>query len=87
MFFWCHVRHLNPLKTHPERITELDKQMVNNLDYGDIKFLVSKKDYTKIERKNNTCINVIGYENGLVHPVHVLDVGFQDYMDLLLIVR
>ena len=60
--------------------------MVNNLNYVDIKFLVSKKDYTKIERKNNTCINVIYYENGLVHPVHVLDVSSQDYMDLLLTV-
>ena len=20
-FLWCHIRHLNPLKTHPERIT------------------------------------------------------------------
>ena len=31
--------------------------MVNNLDYKDIKFLVSKKDYSKIEKKNNVCIN------------------------------
>ena len=60
--------------------------MVNNLDYGDSKFLVSKKDYNKIERKNKTCINVIGYEHGLVHPVHVLDISFQDYLDLLLVV-
>ena len=24
-FFWCHVRHVNPVKTHPERITWEDK--------------------------------------------------------------
>ena len=24
-FLWCHVRHLNPLETHPERITKVDK--------------------------------------------------------------
>ena len=24
-FFWCHVRHVNSVKTHPERITREDK--------------------------------------------------------------
>ena len=25
-FLSCHVRHLNPLKIHPERITKVDKK-------------------------------------------------------------
>ena len=25
-FLWCHVRHANPLKEHPERITKKDKK-------------------------------------------------------------
>ena len=28
-FLWCHVRHLNPSKTHSERITTVDRHMVN----------------------------------------------------------
>ena len=32
--------------------------MVDNLDYEDIEFPVSKKDFGKIEKKNNICINV-----------------------------
>ena len=44
VFFWCHIKHLNPLKIHPERITKEDKNMVNDLDYGGIKFPVFKKD-------------------------------------------
>ena len=32
-FLWYHIRHLSPLKTHPERITKTDKKMVNHLDY------------------------------------------------------
>ena len=24
-FLWCHVRHINPLKEHPERITKIDR--------------------------------------------------------------
>ena len=44
-FLWCYIRHLNQLKIHLERITKADRRMVNNLDYVDIKFPVSKKDY------------------------------------------
>ena len=38
---WCHIRHLNPLKIHPERITKTDKNMVNDLDYKNIECPVS----------------------------------------------
>ena len=37
-FLWCHIRHLNPLKIHPERITKAYKRMINDLNYVDIKF-------------------------------------------------
>ena len=41
-FLWCHIRHLNPLKIHPERITIADISMVKDLSYEDIEFPVSK---------------------------------------------
>ena len=47
--------------------------MVNDIDYAYIKFPVSKKDYSKIEKRNNICINIFSYENDLVDPVHVSD--------------
>ena len=50
-FLWCHIRHLNPLKIHPERITKADKNMANNLDYEGIEFAVSKKDFKKIKNR------------------------------------
>ena len=68
-----HIRHLNPLKIHPERITKADKNMVSDLDYEDTEFPVSKKDFNKIEKKNNIFINVFCYEKNLVDPVHVSD--------------
>ena len=58
-FLWCRIRHLNPLKIHPERITKVDKKMINDLDYEGIKLPVSKKDYSRIGRQNNICINVL----------------------------
>ena len=48
--------------------------MVNNLGYVDIKFPVSKKHYSKIEQKNNICINVFSYENDLVYPVYTFQI-------------
>ena len=39
-FVWCHVRHINPVKMHPERITREDKKLLNNLNYDEIKFPV-----------------------------------------------
>ena len=74
-FLWCHIRHLNPLKIHPERIRKAEKtrlmiRIMKVLNFG------------KIEKKNNICINAFCYENGLVYPVHISDGKF---MDLLMI--
>ena len=58
-FLWCHIRYLNPLNKNPIRKIKLDKTMANNnLDYKYIKFPVYKKEYKKIEKKNNICINL-----------------------------
>ena len=84
-FLWCYIRHLNPLKIHPERITKKDKKMINDLNYEGIKFPVSKKDYCKIEKKNNIFIDVFSYENDLAYPVYVSDLKFKELLDLLLI--
>ena len=50
-FLWCHIRYLNPLKIHPERITKADKNMINDLDYEGIKFPVSKKIIVELKDK------------------------------------
>ena len=44
-----------------------------------------KKFFNKIEMKNNICINVFGYENGMVFPIYISDQKFEDSMDLLLL--
>ena len=65
-------------KIHPERITKVDKNMINDLDYKGIKFTVSKKDYCKIEKQVNICINVFCYENNLASPVYSSDQKFEN---------
>ena len=84
-FLWCHARHLNLVDKNPQRITKKDKEIVSKLIYEEIKFPVSKKDYCKIERQNNICINVFCYEGRLTYPVYLSNQSFKDCMDLLLI--
>ena len=66
---WCDVRHINPSKEHPERIKKAGKKIAENLDYDGVEFPVQEKDFSKIEKKNNICINMFGYENELVLPI------------------
>ena len=84
-FLWCHVRHINPVKVHPERITRENKTLAKDLNYDGIGFPLQEKDFDKIEVKNNICINVFGYENRLVFPIFVSDKKLKDSIDLLLI--
>ena len=76
------VKHI----TNPKEITQEDKELISDLDYDGIEFPVQEKDFDKIEVKNNICINVFGYENGLVFPIFVSDQKFEDSMDLLLLI-
>ena len=45
MFLWCHFRHINPVKIHPERITRKDKKLVNDLNYDGVEFHAGEKDF------------------------------------------
>ena len=54
--------------------------MINSLDYEGINFLFQKKDYCKIERQNNACINVFCYESGLTYPIYVSNQKLKVYI-------
>ena len=47
---------------------------------------MQEKDFSKIEVKSNICINVFGYEDELVFPIHYSDQKFEDSMDLLVLI-
>ena len=44
-FLWCHVRHINPVKDHPGRITKINEDFANNLNYDGIEFPVQEKKF------------------------------------------
>ena len=73
-------------KNIQKELEKFGKKIAEKLDYDGIEFPMQEKDFSKIEVKNNICINVFGYENGLVFPIYVSDQKFEDSMDLLLLI-
>ena len=54
MFLWCHVRHINPSKKHPERILKIDKKFIKHITNLEAiteegKEFISDIDYDEIE--------------------------------------
>ena len=74
-FLWCHVRHLNPSKEHPERLKKADQEIAKKLAYDGIELPVQEKDFNTIEVKNR-----------LVFPIYISDQKFEDSIDLLLLI-
>ena len=74
------------LKNIQEELKKSKKKIAEKLDYDGIEFPVKGKDFDKIEIKSNICINMFGYENGLVFPIYVSSQKFEDSMDLLLLI-
>ena len=56
-------------KNFQKELKKKDKKIAEKLDYDGIEFPVQEKDVSKIEVKNNICINVFGYENELVFSI------------------
>ena len=86
-FRWCHIRYPNTQKTNPQRIKRVDKKFIEGLDYTNIEFPVSQRQYNKIETQNSIRINVFGYEKGQPFPIHISKETFKDQMNLLLITK
>ena len=84
-FRWCHIRHLNPQGKDPQRIKKTDKIFICQLDYSSIEFPVTVKQINKIEKQNNICINLFGYEEKQPFPIYISKEKFIDHMELLLI--
>ena len=80
----CHIRHTNPEKIHPERITQKIKTLLTILIMTGFGFLFEKKILTRL--KCNICINVFCYESKLVFPIYISNQKFENSMNFLLII-
>ena len=51
VFFGCYIRRLHLVERHAERITKVDQNMINDLDYEGMKFPVAKKIIVELKDK------------------------------------
>ena len=88
-FRWCHVRHINPDKKDPQRITQKDRKIAQTLDYTGVTFPVTIKDMGRIEKQNKININAYLYnEDGkYVTPYRNSETEYGDTLNVLLIER
>ena len=63
-----------------------DKEFIKDVNYDGIEFPVSEENFSKLETKNNICINVFFNENKLTFPVYISDPKSKNLMDLVLII-
>ena len=61
--------------------------MINEQNYDGIDFPLSQKHYNKVKKQNSIRINVFGYENGQLFPIHISKETTEDQMNPLLITK
>ena len=84
-FLWCHVRHLNLINDHLTRIKKEDKKIADTLNYANINFPVSARDYDKIEDQNDICIKISSYEDKVICPIYISKKSFENCVNVLMI--
>ena len=83
------ICYLNPQEKHSLRIIKSDRDVLLELDYEDIEFPVSIKDYAKLEWKNTINLNIFGYdhENKHFYPIYVSKECNEEVLNLPLITK
>lgn len=69
-FLWSILAALHPVPAHPERVYHY-KNYENDLNMGDIEFPVSIEKIEKFEKLNKISVNVFGFEEGEIFPLHL----------------
>ena len=54
-FLLCYVKHIDPVKIHPEKLMQKDKELFSDPDYERIKCFMSEQK-NKVDWKNNNSI-------------------------------
>ena len=83
-FMWAVLAALHPSSPHAERITHY-AQYTNELDFTGIPFPMKICDVNKFEKLNDISVNVFGYEQGTLYPIHLTKTRGVRHVNLLLI--
>ena len=84
---WSLVRHLNPRKKNPQRITQSDREFAKRLDFSGITFPVTINQINRIEKQNKININLFGYDTvkKSFYPIQISKESYDDHLEVLYI--
>jgi len=84
-FKWCILAALHPIdrKDQPQRIQHY-RPYEHELNFEGIEFPVTIDKIPKFEKQNGIAVNVFGFEDGTLFPVHITEQRFDTHVDLLL---
>ena len=64
-FLWCHDKHINSVKIHPERITRKDKKnLLKTFSMMELNFLFEKKILTRLKQKKTFALTCFVTKTG-----------------------
>ena len=64
-FLWCHDKHINPVKIHPERITRKDKKnLLKIFSMMELNFLCEKKILARLKQKKTFALTCFVMKTG-----------------------
>ena len=66
------LRYFNPGNQNPVRTRSVDRGSAKQLSFKIVKYPTHKKDYAKIEKQNNICMNVFGYKDKTPYYIFIL---------------
>ena len=84
---WSLVRHLNPRKKNPQRITKDDMEFAKRLDFSGITFPVTINQINRIEKQNKINIYLFGYDTvkSRPYPIYPSPENYDDNLNVLYI--
>ena len=83
-FMWAVLAALHPINNNPQRLAHYI-QYADELDFTSIPFPMKLCDVNKFEKLNDISVNVFGYEQGTLYPIHLTKIRGVRHVNLLLI--
>ena len=86
-FLWCHVRHINPVKMHPERITREDKKnLLVVLIMMGLRFLCNKRILERLKKRAIFALTCFVMKANWLFQFTFQNQNLKNSMDLLLVI-
>ena len=86
-FLWCHVRHINPGKMHPKRITREDKKnLLVVLIMMGLRFLCNKRILERLKKRTIFALTCFVMKANWLFQFTFQNQHLKNSMDLLLVI-